>query len=80
MHELGVLYQALRSVERIAERNNILRVKHVTLEVGEESDCVPAFFEKLFPVAVEKFPVAQGAELRIERAPGNRLTIKDIGY
>ena len=80
MHELGVLYQAVKTVDRVAEQNRISKIKHITLEVGEESGYVPAFFEKLFPVAVDKFPKMREAQLRIRMAPGEGLLIREIGY
>jgi len=80
MHELGVLYQAVKAVNRVAKQNKIKCVKHVTLEVGEESGFVPYFLRKLFPVAADSFPLIQGAELRLEMVPGRGLMIKDIGY
>lgn len=80
MHELGVLMQAVKTVDNVAQQNKIKRIKHMTLEVGEESGYVPIFFEKLFPVAIEHFPVMKEAELRIEMVPGRGLMVKDIGY
>jgi len=80
MHELGVLMQAVKTVDQVAKQNQIKRVKHMTLEVGEDSGFLPIFFEKLFPVAIEHYPVMQKAELRIEKAPGKGLIVKDIGY
>ena len=80
MHELGVLCQAVNRVNRIAEEKQIQRIKHITLEVGETSGYVPAFFEKLFPVAIDRFPVMKDAELRIQMAPGEGLLIREIGY
>ena len=80
MHELGVLLQAVKTASSAAQKNNITRVKHMTLEVGEDSTFVPVFFEKLWPVAIENFPIMRGAELKIETAPGEKLLIKDIGY
>ena len=80
MHELGVLMQAVKTVNRIAEENRIGKVKQMTLEIGDESGFLPVFFEKLFPVAIEKFPVMAETELRMEIVPGKGLRIKDIGY
>ena len=80
MHELGVLCHAVKMVDRIASKNNIKKVKHITLEVGETSGYVPFFFEKLFPVATDQFPAIRGAELRIQMAEGSGLLVKDIGY
>ena len=80
MHELGVLIQAVKAVDRMAQKHQIAHVSYMTLEVGRESDFVPAFFEKLFPAAVEQFPTMKRAVLRIERAPGRGLQIKEFGY
>lgn len=80
MHELGVLCEAVNMVNRIAEQNQIKRVKHMTLEVGEDSGYVPAFFEKLFPVAIDSLPLMKDAQLRICMAKGRGLLVKDIGY
>lgn len=80
MHELGVLCQAVKTVNRVAEQNRIEKIKHITLEVGEESGFVPMFLEKLFPVAIDQFPNMQGTQLRIRMAPGDKLMIQEIGY
>ena len=80
MHELGILYQTVRTVSRVAEENRIQKVKHITLAVGTESTYVPAFLEKLFPLAIDREPLMKNAQLRIEMVPGNGLLIKEIGY
>ena len=80
MHELGVLRHAVKTVTAIAEKNNINKIKHITLEVGRESDFVPMFLEKLFPVATDGFTLMKGAQLRLEMVPGSGLQIKEIGY
>lgn len=80
MHELGVLKHALKQVEQVAVNNNIESVKFITLEVGTNSSFVPIFFEKLFPVAIEDYPLFENAKLKIEIASGKGLIIKEIGY
>ena len=80
MHELGVLLQAVKTVNRIADENKIARIKQMTLEIGDESGFLPVFFEKLFPVAIENFPVMAESELRMEVVKGKGLRIKEIGY
>ena len=80
MHELGVLKNAVGQVSNIAEKNGIKRIKFMTLEIGTESTFVPAFFEKLFPVAIDGIPLFEGAELKMEAAKGKSLIIKEIGY
>lgn len=80
MHELGVLRHTVKTVSEIARKNNIKSIKFVTLEVGSESTYVPMFFHKLYPVAIEHFPVLQGSQLKTVTVPGRGLTIKEIGY
>ena len=80
MHELGVLMQAVKTVDQIAQKNDIRKIKHMTLEIGEESGFLPVFFEKLFPVAIERYPVMHETELKMEMVPGRGLKVKDIGY
>ena len=80
MHELGVLCQAVRTVSAMAEKHHISLVKHMTLDVGEESGYVPVFFEKLFPVAIERFDNMKKAQLVIKTVPGQGLQIRDFGY
>ena len=80
MHELGVLYQAVRTVSRIAAEHDIQRIKHITLEVGTESTFVPAYLEKLFPLAIDRIPALKDARLRLRTVPGQGLTISEIGY
>jgi len=80
MHELGILTQALRRVQRAAAENGIDEVKHITLEVGEASGFVCAYFMKLHPAARDMFPALRKAELRLVTVPGNSLRIKDMAY
>ena len=79
MHELGVLCQAVRLVEKRAAECGAKRVKYMTLEVGEESGYVPVFFEKLFPVATEQVPLLKNAQLIIATVPGRGLVVRDFG-
>lgn len=80
MHELGVLTQALRRVQRLADENNIRSIKHVALDVGELSGFVPAYFKKLFPAARDLFPALKSSDLRLNIVPGKGLVIKEIAY
>lgn len=80
MHELGVLCHVVKTVDRAAKQNGIKSVKHITLQVGEDSGYVPHYLTKLFPAALEFCPDLGKPELKIEIVPGNRLQIKDFGY
>lgn len=76
MHEIGVLTEAVKMVETIASDNNIEKVTHITLEVGELCGYVPLFFEKYFPVVTENKPVFEGTDLRIITVKGQALCSK----
>ena len=80
MHELGILRQIVKIVGRVAEKNSIAAIRHITLEVGEGSGVVPLYMKKLFPIAADAFPMLKDTELRISMVRGKRLIIKDIGY
>lgn len=80
MHELGVLCHAVGVVSRMAKEQHIASVKHMTLLVGRDSGYVPAFFEKMFPVAIDRHPVMHGARLHMEIVEGRGLQIKEFGY
>lgn len=80
MHELGILNHVVRTVNRIAKENEIEQIEYITLEVGKASGCVPAFLEKLFPIATSKQAKMRDAELKIVITEGKGLSIKDIGY
>ncbi len=80
MHELGVLSYAVKTVDGIAEKNGVERIKFITLEIGHESGFVPEYFHKLFPVATDGKKRFENSELKIEMIPGRGLLIKEIGY
>lgn len=80
MHELSVLHQIVKKVNGIATENQIAKVKHIALDVGENSGFVPHYLTKLFPVATDAYPLLNETELRIAIVHGKGLVIKEIGY
>ena len=80
MHELGVLKNAVNTVVNVAKTNHIEKIKFLTLDIGENSSFVPAFFEKLFPVAIDGIKLFKDAKLKLISVPGKSLVIKEIGY
>jgi len=80
MHELGVLRHIAMTVSKAAKANNIGEIKHITLEVGEESSYVPHYLEKLFPIALKLHPELGSPELRLIIVKGNKLQINEFGY
>lgn len=73
MHEIGVLYEAIKVAERTAEANSLAGIKYLTLSVGELTGYLPIFFEKYFPIITEDRPLFKDAELKLEIVPGEAL-------
>ena len=46
MHELGVVFQVMKTVENLAVENNLTEIKSVTLEIGEVSTVIEEYLRK----------------------------------
>lgn len=69
MHELGIVFHAIKSVERIGEENALTRVASVTLELGEVSGVVPQELMSCWDWAVKKSPLLENAALKLVTIP-----------
>ena len=69
MHELGIVFHIIRSVEEVAAQNNLRRVSSVTLELGEVSGIIPSYLTDCWNWACAKHDLMRGAELVIEEVP-----------
>lgn len=45
MHELGIVFHIIDTIEDVAKEQNLLKVHSVTLSVGEVSTVVPSYLE-----------------------------------
>lgn len=67
MHELGIVFHILRTVNEVAEKNNLHEISSVTLELGEVSGVVPELLTDCWQWAVRKETGAvHEASLQIE--------------
>lgn len=66
MHELGIVFHIIRSVEQVAAENNLEKVSAVVLELGEVSGVVPDYLTDCWKWAAAKTGLVSGSELRIE--------------
>ena len=69
MHELGLVNYAVKEVTKIAEANNVTKIRSVTLEFGEVSGIVTSYLEDYWKWYTKKFPMFEGAELICETIP-----------
>lgn len=72
MHEIGVLYEIVKSVEKLAEENEVVKIETLVLQIGELSSMIPKYLKNLYPGAVEG-TILEGSELKIEVIPANGL-------
>ena len=69
MHELGIVFHIIRSVEKVVVENGLEKVSAVVLELGEVSGVVPDYLTDCWRWAAAKSELASGSELRIETLP-----------
>ena len=70
MHELGVVFQVMKTVENLAAENNLTEIKSVTLEIGEVSTVIEEYLRKCWKWSVEKkSELLKNTELLVEKIP-----------
>lgn len=72
MHEIGVLFEIVKTVEKFAREQEVEEIQKLTLQIGELSSMVPKYLHNLYPAAVEG-TVLEGSELDIEVLTANGL-------
>ncbi|MBR1758144.1 MAG: hydrogenase maturation nickel metallochaperone HypA [Lachnospiraceae bacterium] len=69
MHELGVVFHIIDSIEEVAKENEVSHVSKVVLEVGEVSAIVNDYLEDCWNWAVKKHPIMTDCKLEIRDIP-----------
>lgn len=77
MHEIGVLFEIVKTVESFAKENQVEEIETLVLQIGELSSMVPHYMETLYEGAVEG-SVLEGSTLKIEILKAN-ARCKDCG-
>lgn len=72
MHELGVVIEVVKTVERIAVQQSLSKIDTIVLQIGELSSMIPKYIEECFPAAVDG-TMMEDTKLKIEILPGNAL-------
>ncbi len=70
MHEIGVLCQVVKEVEKVAAENGIEKVDGVVLEIGELTGMLPYFFEEYYDMVTENHPVVEGSRVIVNTVEG----------
>ncbi len=69
MHELGIVFHIIDTVEQVSAENELEHVNVVVLELGEVSGVVPEYLTDCWRWAADKTELLRGSELRIETLP-----------
>ena len=69
MHELGIVFHIIRTVEDVARQNDVTRIRRVTLQLGEVSGVVESYLRNRGKWAVAKSELLPGAVLTVETIP-----------
>lgn len=69
MHELGVVFNIINTVEEVGKENNLTSIKTVTIELGEVSTVVPEYLTDCWEWAKKKHPLIEDAQMLIEKLP-----------
>ncbi len=70
MHELGIIAEVVRVVEKTAKEQNLTKVDTLVLQIGELSSVVPYYVEQCYPAA-SYGTMLENTKLKIEILPGN---------
>ena len=69
MHELGVVFHIMDSLESVAKENDVTQIQRVTIEIGEVSTVIPHYLTDCWEWAIKKKPLLKDCEMKVEILP-----------
>ena len=66
MHELGIVFHIMDSLEEVAKENNLTRIQCVTMEVGEVSAVIAEYLIDCWNWASKKKDLLSACEMKVE--------------
>lgn len=73
MHELGIVFHIIKSIEEVGRENALTQVSSVTLELGEVSGILQDYLQDCWKWAVGRTDLLRGAGLKIDTIPAVTL-------
>lgn len=70
MHELGVVFEVIKAVDKVADEAGVDEIGAIVLQIGELSSMIPMYVENCFPAATYEKPRYANTKLEIEVIPG----------
>ena len=69
MHELGIVFHMIETLEEVARQNELTTIQKVTLNLGEVSGVLPDYLVDCWNWAVKRTDVLHDAELDVVSLP-----------
>lgn len=69
MHELGIVFHMIDSLEEVAKEHELTRIQSVTVEVGEVSAALPEYLTDCWNWAAKKKELLRDCEMHVEILP-----------
>lgn len=66
MHELGIVVHISKTLEELAQENNITDIRRVTLQIGKVSGIVPEYLVDCWKYYRQKVPLIENSTLEYE--------------
>lgn len=66
MHELGIVFHIIDSLEAVAKENDLTQIQSVTVEVGEVSTVIPDYLIDCWNWAVQKKDLLAQCVMNVE--------------
>ena len=63
MHELGIVFHIIETVENVAKEQNLSEISSVTVQIGEVSTVIPHYLEDCWKWAVKKTELMKDCKL-----------------
>ena len=70
MHELGIVFHVIDSVEKVGREHQLTTVSKVILEIGEVSGILDTYLQDCWRWAADRSELLKDSELKIEIIPG----------
>lgn len=69
MHELGIVFHIIDSLEKVGTEHQLSTISTVTLEIGEVSGILDACLKDCWRWAADRSGLLKGSDLKIETIP-----------
>ena len=73
MHELGIVYHIIDTLEEVGQENALTSIQSVTIELGEVSAVMPEYLTDCWNWAVKKKDLLKDAQMFVETIPAVTL-------